>query len=290
MSSLSNILKSIKALFRLPITLSEINTKLDELHLIKSKLNDIEEQLNNIDVNFKTDQQVKSEMLILISGFESKIDIHFLQIESLFSIYNSLPNLRLLPSTRGWAGSPDFLAKILEVILKEKPGFVLEASSGVSTVIIGLALKLNNYGKSISLEHDSLFTKISLENIKVNAIEDFSSVKYCPLTEHHNSEQVWKWYETADLDLNEKIDILIIDGPPRYTQHLARLPAVPLLYKLFSDRILILLDDTNRHDEIVTLKEWIIFLENNGFKVSVNEYKNFEKGMAILEACRLNRD
>ena len=192
-----------------------------------------------------------------------------------------------MPPTRGWAGSPDFLTKIAEVIFKEKPRFVLEASSGVSTIIIGLALKLNNHGKAISLEHESFYANITNEYIEVNEIGNITNVKYCPLRDYNSFEQTWKWYETDNLNLTEKIDLLVIDGPPRSTQFLARYPAVSLLHEYFSDRTLILLDDSSRNDEIITIQKWIDFLENNNFKVVVTQFNNFEKGMVILEARRV---
>lgn len=307
MENLKKIYEAISAIVYKQIHISKITKRSERLLRIEKKLDFLSQQLDNLDfdsltkplrefvqiqvlknnMDLKTADQFKNELPGLISAIEQKLEIQFLQFESLLYIYNALPNLKLLPATRGWAGSPDFLAKITEVILKEKPRFVLEASSGVSTIIIGLALKLNDYGKAISLEHDSLYTAITKENIDVNGIGDVSNVKHCPLRDYNSLEQTGKWYETDNLNLTERIDILIIDGPPKSTQFLARYPAVPLLHHYFSNRALILLDDANRNDEVITVQEWIKFLENNNFKVAVSEFNNFEKGMVILEVCRL---
>lgn len=230
----------------------------------------------------------KKDSRFITPILEQRLETHYLQFEALLSIYNSLPNLKLLPSTRGWAGSPDFLAKIVEIILKGKPKFVLEAGSGVSSIIIGLALKLNNYGKALSLDHDKLYAKTAAEYIEVNEIVNISEVTHCPLREYNNLGQPLKWYETDNLNLTDKIDLLIIDGPPRYTHYLARYPAVPLLHTYFSDRMIILLDDANRNDEIITVQKWLEFLKGNNFKVTVTEFNHFEKGMMVLEVCRLS--
>ena len=77
------------------------------------------------------------------------------QIESLFSLYFSLKPDAPLPDTGGWALSPDLLKRILEVIHREKPRLVLEASSGVSTLITAYCLKQFGGGRVISLEHDA---------------------------------------------------------------------------------------------------------------------------------------
>lgn len=290
----------------MPINVLEINKRSEALFRIEDKLNLITKQLGDLDlasiskqlreladiqnsnrkVNLHTEGQLQNDISQLISAVEQRFENQFLQFESLLSIYNSLPYLRLLPATRGWAGSPDFLAKIIELILKMKPRFVLEASSGVSTVVIGLALKLNNQGKAISLDHEELYAKITTENIEFNNISDVSNVIHCPLKEYKTFDKSWTWYEIANLNLPEKIDLLIIDGPPGKTQYLARYPAVPLLHQCFADRTLIVLDDANRNDEIIVVQKWITFLENNNFRVSVSEFKNFEKGMVILEVSR----
>jgi hypothetical protein len=307
MKILAKIFEVIKAVICMPIKISNISKRGEDLLRIEKKLDFLSQQLANLDfepltkplkeivqiqelnstMNLKNEEQFKSEVLNLISTVENNFENQFLQFESLLSIYNSLPNLKLLPATRGWAGSPDFLAKITEVIIKEKPRFVLELSSGVSTIIIGLALKLNNYGKVISLDHERLYAKITTENIAVNEIGDNTNIKHCPLREYNGFEQAWKWYEINNLDLTERIDLLIIDGPPGSTQFLARYPAVPLLHEYFSDRVLILLDDANRNDEVITVQKWISFLENINFKVAVTKFNNFEKGMVILDVCRL---
>jgi len=246
------------------------------------------QELEN-EITNKIENELSTFSESLISNIEQKFENQFLQYESLLQLYNSLPNLKFLPPTRGWAGSPDFLAKIAEVISIEKPRFIMEASSGVSTLVIGLALKMNNFGKSISFDHDSTYARKTTQNIKINEIIDFSIVKHCPLINYNEVEQSWKWYDTHNLEFKDKIDILIIDGPPRTTQFLARYPAVPLLYKHFADRTLILLDDANRNDEVIIIQKWIDFLENNNFEVVVSNFNNFEKGLVILEVCKCGK-
>jgi predicted O-methyltransferase YrrM len=304
---LAKIVEVIKALIYMPIYISNINKRGEDLlriehklDVISQKLADIElgqltknltlsDQLKGADRNMilKNDEPYKSEIPNLISTVEQNFENHFLQFESLLSIYNSLPNLKVMPATRGWAGSPDFLAKIIEIIFKEKPCFVLEAGSGVSTLIIGLSLKLNNCGKLISLDHERPYAKITTENLYLNDTGDVANVMHCPLKEYDILEQTWKWYGIDNLKLTDEIDLLIIDGPPGSIQTLSRYPVVPLLHKYFSDRVLILLDDANRNDEITTVQKWIEFLEIENFKVAITPFNGFEKGLVILEVCRL---
>ena len=163
---------------------------------------------------------------------------------------------------------------------------MLEAGSGLSSIIIGSALRLNNNGKSISLEHDKIYANTTKENLEINGISHIVDVKYCPLKNYTDIGQSWKWYDIDNLNLINKIDILVIDGPPGATQFLARYPAVFLLHEHFSNRTLILLDDANRNDESIIIQKWIGFLEGNNFKTVLTQYNNFEKGMVILEILR----
>jgi hypothetical protein len=281
--NLANISRQSNSIIKLENKLEAINQQLNELETqsILQKLDTLSQnQLNG--ANIKTKAPINLELNELVSKIQEGFENHFLQLESLLFIYNSLPNLKFLPATRGWAGSPDFLAKIVELILKEKPLFVLEAGSGVSSVAIGLALKQNNYGESISLEQDPTYLESTRNNIEVNQLEDFSMLFSCPLVEYEIENETWKWYQTDKLNITKKIDLLIIDGPPRTTQNLARYPAIPILFQLFSDKFTVMLDDAKRPDEIIIAEKWTEFLKMKGCEINVENYLNFEKGMVIL--------
>jgi hypothetical protein len=298
------IINRIKEILLIPRNLVTITRQSNNIIGLENKIEAINQKLNELDIqsilqkldthlqnqvngaNIKTNAPVNLELNELVSKIQEGFENYFLQLESLLFIYNSLPNLKFLPATRGWAGSPDFLAKIVELILKDKPLFVLEAGSGVSSVIIGLALKLNNYGESISLEHDITYANITSENMGINELEIKSVVKHSPLIEYNNLKQKWKWYDINELKFSNKIDMLIIDGPPRITQELARYPAIPILHEYFSDRFTILLDDSKRDDESIIIQKWIVFLETNKYKVKIENFLNYEKGMTILQVYR----
>jgi predicted O-methyltransferase YrrM len=292
MRFLRKTFKAIKLFIEMPST---IKLSQQSLIQIENKIDLLTQKVNDLTMSSTLEKQEKrlscqelseSEKLPISNEISEVFENHFLQIEALLSIYNSLPNLKYMPATRGWAGSPDFLNKIVEIILKQKPRIVLEASSGVSSVLIGLALKMNNSGKAFSFEHDASYAKITRNNIKVNDIDDISIIMDCPLNDYLIDGETWKWYETKEFASTDKIDLLIVDGPPRATQNLARYPAIPILYKYFSDNVIILLDDTNRPDEIIIIEKWIEFLENEGYIINIERYVNYEKGMVLLNINR----
>lgn len=295
MNFITEIFKKIQSFFLIPESISSISKNMKDLKLIENKMDLLTQKVNELNIkatlqkheNLPTAQEFsKSENLPISTEIREIFETHFSQIEALLSIYNSLPNLKYMPATRGWAGSPDFLNKIVEIILKQKPLFVFEASSGVSSVLIGLALKINNSGKALSVEHDTLYADNTRKNIEVNDIADISIIMNCPLTDYLIDGETWKWYEIKELAFTDKIDLLIIDGPPRSTQNLARYPAIPLLYKYFSDNVIILLDDANRPDEIIIMEKWIEYLEQEGCKINIERYINYEKGMVLLNINR----
>jgi hypothetical protein len=297
MNFIKEIFQTIKSIFLMPASISSISKSMKSLKQIENKIDLLNQKVNDLYIHYNLLQQEsqslfqelgKSEKLTISTEISEVLDTHFLQIEALLSIYKSLPNLKYMPVTRGWAGSPDFLNKIVGIILKQKPRFVLEASSGVSSVLIGLALKMNNLGKSLSLEHDISYAETSRNNILINEVEDISIVINCPLNDYLIDGVTWKWYETREMIFADKIDLLIIDGPPRTTQNLARYPAIPLLYKYFSDNVIILLDDANRPDEILIVKKWIGFLEGKGCKIIIERNLKYEKGLVLLIVQRVD--
>lgn len=300
MKVVNKLIEILKNIFFIPRNLAIISRQSNSIIKLENKLEAINQKLNELDIqsilqkldtlsqnqanaaNIKTKAPINLELNELVSKIQEGFENHFLQLESLLFIYNSLPNLKFLPATRGWAGSPDFLAKIVELILKEKPLFVLEAGSGVSSVIIGLALKLNNYGESISLEQDPKYLESTIKDIEINQLEAVSSIFSCLLVDYEIENETWKWYQTDKLNITDKIDLLIIDGPPRTTQNLARYPVIPIFYQLFSDKFTVLLDDAKRTDEIIIVEKWVEFLKMKGCIINVEHYMNFEKGMVIL--------
>lgn len=270
MGIIKDILQTVQMIVAMPKNVAKIDQLNSDLKRVEQKLDDFIEMQSNLET--KLDDEFENQ---------------FLQTESLLAIYKRLPNLKLLPPTRGWAGSPDFLAKISELILNEKPSLILETGSGVSTIVIGAALEANNKGKVISLDHDKFYSKVTKSNIELNEIANRTEVNYSDLVDYDINGQNWKWYKMNQLEFSEKIDMLVIDGPPGSTQPLARYPAIPLLHHHFSDNTIILLDDANRKDEGIIVQKWTAFLEANGFEVSSSAYDRFEKGMVLLEVARM---
>ena len=228
-------------------------------------------------IYFKISEQMRSFVEIIKKDNQN----NYYQVESLLNIFSIFQIKSPLPFSRGWAASPDFLKEIVLNIFKTKPLFVFEASSGLSTLIIGYALKYLGQGKLISLEHDKKYYNKTLELIKLHNLGNICQVIYAPLTEYQLNDQVCKWYDLSkvnDFLKQNFIDLLIIDGPPGYLGPLARFPAIPLLYNNLSKNALIFLDDGAREDEQMIVDKWKEMFEFS----SVEYLKHLEKGAFVL--------
>ncbi len=227
---------------------------------------------------FEIERRAIKRQEILSDRAEKSRENHYRQIEALFSIFSNIKPNYPLPDTRGWAASPDFLKKLLEVIYCEKPKFVVEASSGVSTLIIAYCLKQIGSGKVISLDHDAKYAKASEDMISLHGLEEIAQVVHAPITEIKVNGNKWLWYNTKYLKIDMPIDLLVIDGPPGDTQKLARYAALPVLFKHLPDESTVILDDGARKDEKEIVEMWKKELECISY-----DFLSFEKGAFLIK-------
>lgn len=156
-----------------------------------------------------------------------------------------------------WSIDP-FLAKFLinEISVK-KPRFILELGGGSSTVLISQALK--NIGHidytHIAVDHSAEYAQYTDDLLKRAGVDDMVEVLTCPLTYIESEKKEWYGNLLERLP-NKQIDLLLVDGPPGTGQKNARSPAVPLLINHLAPGALIILDDSNRPDEIEIQKDW----------------------------------
>lgn len=214
---------------------------------------------------------------------ESKLSNFFTQFEALSSIREMFPELVYLPPTRGWAGSPDFLLKLVELVIIDSPKYVVELGSGVSSVVLGSALRKFTKGKLESFDHDKDFYEKSLRFIEINSLVDTVSLNYCPLSTYTYNNNTWQWYNELIDTVSKEIDLLVVDGPPRRIQEKSRFPALPVLLDSLSKKATIVLDDANRLDEneVLTLWQKELYKKNIQYKFSI--HPEYEKGLAVIQ-------
>jgi hypothetical protein len=233
---------------------------------------------------------VKAELRDTKVEMNRLIESRYVQLECLHRLYSIVPNLGPLAPTRGWAASPDFLLKIAEVILNDKPNFMVELGSGVSSLVINACVKLNGAGSAITIDHDKDYLMKTIALVQSSQKQVHIVFEHCPLRKSNIGNEEWQWYDIPSSSITRKIDLLIVDGPPRKIGKNSRFPAIPKLHMYFSDSTKILLDDYNRMDEQEVVSLWIQELMSLGFKVNLLEFFDYEKGLAILELSRIHNN
>lgn len=205
---------------------------------------------------------------------DQRFSIHDVnQVESLMWLYSRIQPTISFPPMRVVAGSPDFLKVVADYCLTHQPKVIVEASSGVSSMVISeVLLKLSNGARHIALEHLEQYAQESMSKIN----NPNSQIVHAPLQSYALEGKTWQWYDTTALKDIKNIDLLVVDGPPENIQKLARYPALPLLWEQLSPSAVIILDDTNRSDEQAIIRLW-----SEKYNLSVEKIYT-EKGTTIL--------
>ena len=115
------------------------------------------------------------------------------QTDALISLLSALRPIAPLPATGGWAVSPDFLRELASLVLMKRPKLIVEASSGVSTIVIAYCLQMIGSGRVISLEHDAGFREQTLQQLSIHHLQDFATVHHAPLTDHLLNGETYRW-------------------------------------------------------------------------------------------------
>lgn len=183
---------------------------------------------------------------------------------------------KVLPFTENWSAAPDFLKIISDYCLENKPGTIVECSSGTSSLVLSQCCKLNNHGHVYSLENDEEFVEKTTRHLTEHQLTEYNDVIYSPLRECDLNGEYYQWYDLNDLPEVE-IDMLVVDGPPGFIQKNSRYPAVPLLHGLLSNNCIVFLDDAAREDEKEIVNLWL-----QRYPEFRSEHVDNERGCAVL--------
>lgn len=182
-----------------------------------------------------------------------------------------------LPYVRHWSAGADFLALLVEHVLKTGPATIVECGSGLSTLMMARCCQLNGRGRLYSLEQAAEHAARSRAELARYGMEAHAEVLEAPLRPYRLGGDTYAWYDLTDLP-ETVIDLLVIDGPPGRLAPLARYPALPLLYPRLSPASRIYLDDAARPDERAILQRWLSEFPD----LVLSEVKT-GRGCAILE-------
>lgn len=178
------------------------------------------------------------------------------EVQALLQLVPKVPGAPPLPGIGGWALSAASLLQIWHIIETRRPLSIVECGSGTSTLWLAYAAKQVEGARVVALEHDERYASATLALLDNHDLADFADVRYAPLREVPLGGVEVSWYDVEQLSDVESIDLLVVDGPPKWTGPLARFPAVPILRDRLESGALVLADDATRSEEKEAIRRW----------------------------------
>lgn len=155
-----------------------------------------------------------------------------------------------LPNLGSWKADCFFLHSIVDAIEEMRPRTVVELGCGASSLVAGRALELNGEGALTSFDQHGGFVEATRSWLEGHGVE--ADLRCAPLGE---PPAPWpgRWYRLGVLP--ERIDLLIVDGPP-WSEHPLVRGAADSLFERISVGGRVLLDDAARPGERVVVARW----------------------------------
>ncbi len=156
---------------------------------------------------------------------------------------------------------PSGLVQVLNNIFINNYSLVVECGSGISTFYIARLLSSRG-GHLYTIEHDKKWFKFVQNGLEKEGLSHLVTLIYAPLKLTDLAIKNIHWYDTEaieeSLSPDNKIDLLLVDGPPAYEEHLkySRYPAIPYFLSQLNTNFTIILDDVNRSGEQEIIKRW----------------------------------
>ncbi len=139
---------------------------------------------------------------------------------------------------------------------------VVELGAGQTTLLIDAFRKRGILtGSVVTLEHDEGWRKLVQEKVA-------HEVQMIPLS----NSPYRGGYDLSKANIQPKIDLLLIDGPPAINgKYLSRHSALPLLEMLDQDGFVIVIDDAERQGELELVAQISAVLTKKGTKYRVGD-------------------
>ena len=155
-----------------------------------------------------------------------------------------------LPNLGSWKADVALLKLATDRIERHRPKVMVEFGAGASTLIAARALQRFGGGALISFDQHSQFVEATRRWLAEHGLE--ADLRAAPL---EPSPLGWPglWYRHGDLP--ERIDLLLIDGPP-WTVHPLTRGAAESLFDRIPVGGAVILDDAARPGERVVARRW----------------------------------
>jgi hypothetical protein len=257
------------------LTKEKLSILIDEREIYQKKYSEIKQLVSNIAPSLSSEfsKKIENQKSSFNFNLSKQLNITYDRIDALMSIHNLIKLNAPLPVMNEWRVSSDFAHAVLSKLIEKKSGSVIDIGSGISTILLGYAVKMNGTGKVISLEHSEEYYVKTKALIKSHKLEEYCELYFCPLKKHILDEKEWLWYDISKVKIPKNISIISVDGPPGATQHLARYPALVLLHEYLNKNSTVFLDDGGREEEKQIAQEWS--LKYNLTSAEFNSHKGY---------------
>jgi len=158
--------------------------------------------------------------------------------------HDSLPNLG------SWKADTALLGLIVDHIERAQPSTVVELGAGASSFVTARALQLHGGGRLISFDQHEDFIEATHDWLAEYGLEaDMRGAALVPAP----GDWPGYWYDIGVLP--DRIDMLVIDGPPWAIHPFVR-GAAECLFDRIAPGGVVLLDDGARPGERIVLQRW----------------------------------
>ncbi len=173
-------------------------------------------------------------------------------VSALAALYPGWPVFMGGPALDGYTARALF-----DQIVRLRPRAILELGSGSSTVLIAsLLTRLElNETRHISVDDGEEYLEATRKNLERHQLQGRTELWHCPIEER--GEGLSPWYSGIIERLgDQKLDLILVDGPPGVIHPSARQPALELLRNNLSEGGVVILDDTMRAEEASIAASW----------------------------------
>ncbi|MEJ5946598.1 class I SAM-dependent methyltransferase [Pseudokineococcus basanitobsidens] len=158
---------------------------------------------------------------------------------------------------RGWVATAETVLALVEDVLARPAGTsVVECGSGTSTCWLAAAAQRSG-AHVVALEHSPQYAAQTRAELERAGLGGWATVVDAPLSAIGLVGHETPWYSRALDVLPGRIDVLFVDGPPGGTGPSARHPAFPVLERRLSSGASVVLDDTDRTEELRLVERWV---------------------------------
>jgi len=168
---------------------------------------------------------------------------------------------------------PDIACRLYELVRDTHCEKIVECGSGISTIIIALAIGDRSI-TFVSLEESEHWLEITKRALMAFDVLDRVQLVYSPLTPIEFNGKRIKAHDDSAI-ANGNADVLLVDAPPA---KVGRMGVLPRMTKHLRPGALVLLDDAVRGGEEECVRAWV----DNGL-ANLEGYLALGTGMAVLK-------